>query len=47
MELGLKQGTNSSQIEDLGLALWKLHVKSDEQRLDEQLKFLQLLNKES
>lgn len=36
---------NSEQIEDLGLALWKLHVKGDEQKLVEQHNFLQMLNK--
>jgi len=32
---------SSNEIEDLGLTLWKLHVNSDEQRIDQQLKFLQ------
>lgn len=31
----------TSQVEDIGLALWKLHVKSDEQKLIEQHNFLQ------
>ncbi|KAK4019554.1 hypothetical protein OUZ56_001569 [Daphnia magna] len=32
------------QMEDFGLALWKLHVKGDEQKLTEQHNFLQMLN---
>ena len=36
---------SSDQIEDFGLALWKLHVKGDEQKLMEQHNFLQMLNR--
>lgn len=36
--------SNSHHVEDLGLALWKLHVKGDELRLLEQTHFLQSLN---
>ena len=35
---------NVDRIEDFGLALWKLHVKGDEQKLMEQHNFLQMLN---
>ncbi|XP_057371097.1 uncharacterized protein LOC130692047 isoform X2 [Daphnia carinata] len=42
-----KQSFKSSdiQMEDFGLALWKLHVKGDEQKLTEQHNFLQMLNR--